>query len=487
MRSGWLPEKFNANDKPYYYKGSKHRPEDFQYINLLKTNAAWLSDVYDQGDTNSCTANATAAAIRWLAHKHPNAGIPKEPSRLFIYYNGRALWDMDGAKNPKWPDKVVDEDSDDTNAGGSTVRHCMKSINLFGVAPDSSFPFENNLDAERLADIANAQQNGTRAEIIRSKYKWTVPQINDRPSDAAYQAATETHATEYCRLDPDYTYDLLALTEEEQFSVSMLTLLRLRQCLVEGYPVVFGLTWFEDYDDNFEEPDSTDDEGYWTLKAPPDYPKKLNAQTGKEERQPRKTHGGHTVLAIGFDHAMGRILVQSSWNQQSTWRNDKATYNRYFWVPYSHIYDYEATSDFWMVRLVEKQAKVPGSSLTREPNPVEVESPWTAIRPNVVNAGLPALGTASQIAVVYNNVVGAHIFWVSATGTVEHLMSNDGKTWKYSRVAEKDNAALHGALTAMITDTYRVELFWITPFGGIGSAQANVLDAIWLVYLEDSN
>src|SRR5262249_24939342 len=45
--------------------------------------------VYDQGELGSCTANAIAAAIQFDAARQ---GLPADvPSRLFIYYNERAL------------------------------------------------------------------------------------------------------------------------------------------------------------------------------------------------------------------------------------------------------------------------------------------------------------------------------------------------------------------------------------------------------------
>ena len=46
--------------------------------------------VYDQGELGSCTANAIAAAVEFDEHKQ-SFRQPYQPSRLFIYYNERAV------------------------------------------------------------------------------------------------------------------------------------------------------------------------------------------------------------------------------------------------------------------------------------------------------------------------------------------------------------------------------------------------------------
>jgi C1A family cysteine protease len=51
---------------------------------------AGLPPCYDQGNLGSCTANAIAAAIEFAEEKEGQV-VPTMPSRLFIYYNERAL------------------------------------------------------------------------------------------------------------------------------------------------------------------------------------------------------------------------------------------------------------------------------------------------------------------------------------------------------------------------------------------------------------
>ena len=78
--------------------------------------------VYDQGQLGSCTANAIAAALELDRMKQK---LPVFiPSRLFIYYNERA---MEGS---------VNEDS------GASLRDGIKSVNSLGVCDEAIWPYD---------------------------------------------------------------------------------------------------------------------------------------------------------------------------------------------------------------------------------------------------------------------------------------------------------------------------------------------------------
>ncbi|HTR82088.1 MAG TPA: C1 family peptidase [Bacteroidota bacterium] len=78
--------------------------------------------VYDQGQLGSCTANAIAAAIEFDQMKQKIKYFM--PSRLFIYYNERA---MEG---------TVDSDS------GAQIRDGIKSVGKQGDCPESLWPYD---------------------------------------------------------------------------------------------------------------------------------------------------------------------------------------------------------------------------------------------------------------------------------------------------------------------------------------------------------
>jgi C1A family cysteine protease len=90
--------------------------------------------IYDQGELGSCTANAIAGAVQF---DEIRSGIAPTwtPSRLFIYYNERAL------------EGTVAADS------GAQIRDGIKVIASVGVCPETEWPY----DIARFAEKPPAQ------------------------------------------------------------------------------------------------------------------------------------------------------------------------------------------------------------------------------------------------------------------------------------------------------------------------------------------
>jgi C1A family cysteine protease len=81
--------------------------------------------VYDQGEIGSCTANAIAGALEFDLIKE---GLePFTPSRLFIYYNERAI------------EGTIGSDS------GAELRDGCKSVGATGVCPEIQWPYSQGL------------------------------------------------------------------------------------------------------------------------------------------------------------------------------------------------------------------------------------------------------------------------------------------------------------------------------------------------------
>src|SRR5712664_2865649 len=82
-RYGWIPDLPDARDLVYQLP---------RKLGALPPSVDLRSNcpgVYGQGDLGSCTANAIGAAIQFDQIKQKLT--PAAPSRLFIYYNERAL------------------------------------------------------------------------------------------------------------------------------------------------------------------------------------------------------------------------------------------------------------------------------------------------------------------------------------------------------------------------------------------------------------
>jgi hypothetical protein len=101
----------------------------------------FMTEVEDQGQTNSCAANAVAGAYEYLVKQHLGEEA-YDVSRMFIYYNGRAV---DGCEG---------EDE------GSYIRSLIESLREHGACSEETWPF----DPER---------------------------VNEQPSDEAYEEASE--------------------------------------------------------------------------------------------------------------------------------------------------------------------------------------------------------------------------------------------------------------------------------------------------------
>jgi C1A family cysteine protease len=108
--------------------------------------------VYNQGRLGSCTANAIAGALEFDQIRQRAKGV-FTPSRLFIYYNERAI------------EGTVDSDS------GAMIRDGIKTVHRQGACPEKSWPYR-------------------------------IPRFRDKPSRPCYTEAKRHQAIRYLRLTP---------------------------------------------------------------------------------------------------------------------------------------------------------------------------------------------------------------------------------------------------------------------------------------------
>src|ERR1700687_513097 len=115
-RYGWIPDLPDQRDHLYA------APPAFLAALPPSTDLrAGCPAVYDQGMLGSCTANAIGGAIEFDRLKQ---SLPDfVPSRLFIYYNERAI------------EGTVDLDS------GAMIRDGIKSVASQGVCPEPEWPY----------------------------------------------------------------------------------------------------------------------------------------------------------------------------------------------------------------------------------------------------------------------------------------------------------------------------------------------------------
>ena len=121
---GWNPDLPDGRDLMYAAP-----PEVVTALPPKVDLRAQCPGVYDQGQLGSCTANAIGAALEFDQIKQKEQAFT--PSRLFIYYNERA---MEGTVN--------------SDAGGQ-IRDGVKSVNQQGAPPETDWPYDITKFAEK--------------------------------------------------------------------------------------------------------------------------------------------------------------------------------------------------------------------------------------------------------------------------------------------------------------------------------------------------
>ncbi len=113
---GWIPD--TPDQRDYLYRAITPRIKLPSKVDLRSED----SSVENQGQLGSCTANALAGHLQFL--ERISGQIYKDVSRLFIYYNERAI------------EGTVGFDS------GAMIRDGIKVLAKYGVCPESSWPYD---------------------------------------------------------------------------------------------------------------------------------------------------------------------------------------------------------------------------------------------------------------------------------------------------------------------------------------------------------
>src|SRR5262249_24663602 len=141
--------------------------------------------VYDQGHLGSCTANAIAGAIEFDQIKQRQQQAT--PSRLFIYYNERAI------------EHAILFDA------GAMIRDGIKSVAKQGACPEAMWPYDDTPPPTEDDPCPTCK-------------------FAQKPSANCYTEALKHQILSYRRLPQD--------------------LGTMRGCLASGYPFIFGFTCY---------------------------------------------------------------------------------------------------------------------------------------------------------------------------------------------------------------------------------------------------
>ena len=146
---GWIPDIPDARD--FMFAAS-----DSVLMALLKkvNLTSKMPPVYDQGQLGSCTANAIGAAFEYEQLQQKQKDFM--PSRLFIYYNERAI------------EGTIDSDS------GAMIRDGIKSAAKLGVCSEDTWPYDITRFTEK--PLKTAYTEAKRHQVVL--YRRVIPNLH---------------------------------------------------------------------------------------------------------------------------------------------------------------------------------------------------------------------------------------------------------------------------------------------------------------------
>ena len=356
--TGWIPDEFDPRDRPLYMAASPDNSRSPSNTNQPSSASVPTPNagtgkivslrpkcppIYDQTPLNSCTANAIATALRYATAKTYGVSYEKcDPSRLFIYLNGRR-WGADYGKVMDEKDKNTEKDPlwQVEHDYGAHIRKTIDGIRMAGACDEKYWPYPDPDPTKELADDklykapADSWYNAlTYIPRVINYYRIVQPEVWHRVIDPS---ASDSKLLESKAMEPPPIADL-------------------QKCIDDGYPFIFGTNFYPSAD--FNGVGHIDADGVF------------NPPPATEQR----VTGRHAVLAIGYDTGRSRFLIQNSWGTAEwpfpSWSDIKPKDEKmrgYCWMPYEWFrpgaWKYSRgslqgqtvtfTSDFWVIKVPE--------------------------------------------------------------------------------------------------------------------------------------
>ena len=141
----WIPDLPDGRDHLFAMRALPHAAS-LVSVDLRKT--AKVPPIVDQGELGSCTGNSSAFAVGFdLMNNHAGkAQLFEQPSRLFIYYNGRSI------------EGTTKQDA------GAQIRDVIKGIAQYGVPFETDWPYIISKFATK--PVAKAYTDGLQFKAI---------------------------------------------------------------------------------------------------------------------------------------------------------------------------------------------------------------------------------------------------------------------------------------------------------------------------------
>jgi C1A family cysteine protease len=164
---------------------------------------------------------------------------------------------------------------------------------------------EGSVDTDSGAEIRDGIKSISIDGVCsEDMWKYDITKYTECPTQECYDEAKNHKSIEYKRV--------------------VQSLEQLKQCLIEGFPFVFGFNVYSSF-----ETQEVAESGVMPMP-----------------KEGEELLGGHAVCAVGFDDNKRVFIVRNSWGD--SW-GDKG----YFYMPYAFITNTSQCSDFWTVRKIK--------------------------------------------------------------------------------------------------------------------------------------
>ena len=141
---GYIPDPVDSRDHQFSLHPKAMDPTPLpDTVNMM----GGMPPVYDQGQMNSCVANAVCAACQY---NETDDGFNVVPSRLFMYYYARYL------------DNLLPEDE------GSSIRTSMRVAAAYGTPPESAWQYtQSNQAVKPPEEVEALARKNVALEYVR--------------------------------------------------------------------------------------------------------------------------------------------------------------------------------------------------------------------------------------------------------------------------------------------------------------------------------